>query len=253
MPYTFSHIGYILPIKNRYQESFSATGLVFGSIAPDFDILFRFTNIRMHIFQYSFFEIILMIYPISLISAYFFHLICRDILIENLPDYFRIRLQHCYGYSFTYKLKHNFIKVSASVFFAIILHLVLDFAGHIINAYYVQLLISFFTKNKIILNLSYLIAIYGLPILLSSLGMILLYKHVPLQHLSRYDFMITKNQLLFWSILGLTSITLLLVKLIMINIENDFMFDYVIISFTSSVIIGTYINCTILKIFRIIT
>ena len=93
MPYTFAHIGFVLPFKKKWPVQLSMTGLIFGSITPDYDFLFRLTNISDHLFQYDFACIVFIFYPLALLSAISFHLICMNVIIDNLPAYFQQTIQ----------------------------------------------------------------------------------------------------------------------------------------------------------------
>ena len=90
MPYTFAHLGYIIPLKKKFQSYFSVLGLVFGSIVPDYDILFRFTENRFHLFQYDLHSVFVIILPLALVSTLYFDIFCKKIFIEYLlhQDFF---------------------------------------------------------------------------------------------------------------------------------------------------------------------
>jgi hypothetical protein len=138
MPYTFAHIGFTLPVYKRFHRYFSVTGLVFGSIVPDFDILFRLTNVRYHIFEYDLKTILFIICPIGLICALFFHLFCRNVIIEQLPDNLHQKYKRYLTVDFIKIFKRDYIRIAASVILAILLHIFLDYISHIVDAHSVN-------------------------------------------------------------------------------------------------------------------
>lgn len=243
MPYTFAHIGYILPLKKNMTSIFSITGLVFGSITPDFDILFRLTNIRDHLFQYDLFCIIFIIYPLSLVCSIFFHSVCRNISIMHLPDLLEHKYKIYYTVDFLKILRKDFIKVTYSILLAIIIHLALDFIGHSLNAFEVKTFISNLTKNETLIWISYVSAIYAVPILFSIAGFYLIIKNEIRQRISLKLFTLTKNKFLFWLSMGVMTLFFCVLKILITKTEFEYFLDYIAISITSSFILAYYTTC----------
>ena len=93
MPFTFAHPALIIPLlhaRSRYRW-ISATGLIAGSIAPDFEKFFRLQLSSVHshtvgsIFYFSF--------PVALGLAFLFHRFIRRPLLDHLPAALYRRLQ----------------------------------------------------------------------------------------------------------------------------------------------------------------
>lgn len=250
MPFTFAHIGYILPIKKKWSNYFSITGLIFGSLAPDFDILFRLTKIRFHIFQYDLKTICFLIYPIAFISAVSFHLFCRNILIQNLPSSLYEKYKKHLDFNFINYLKKHFLTFTASVFFAIFLHLILDFFCHCINAYSVNQFFQPLHQKVFITNIINQLSIYLLPILFSLFGFYWIYKFefestFPILHFHK-----PKEQLTFWFLLFFVTAIISIIKIIFTEKESNFWIDLIAISITSSLIIAIYICCFLVFIYQ---
>lgn len=243
MPFTFSHIGYVLPIQQKWKDKFSISGLVFGSLAPDYDILFRLTKIRFHIFQYDLKTIIFLIFPLALISAFTFHLFCRNIIIDNLPAIYKLQYQQYTSFNFIKYFKKYFFRVAVSIIFAILLHLFLDFLCHCLNAYYIKMLILYLTNNAVIANFSYILGIYGLPILFSIVGFYLIYKYEFHKRLALKNFTLNKKQFLFWLTLLLFTILFSILKFLITEVDKEFFIDFIIISLTSSFFVAIYATC----------
>lgn len=243
MPFTFSHIGFVLPIKKKWKTKFSITGLVFGSLAPDYDILFRFTNVRSHIFKYDIKTIFLLIFPLALISAFCFHVFCRNIIIENLPSKYEQQYQKYKSFHFLQHFKKHYFIVSISILFAILLHLFLDFLCHFLNANYIKLIILQLTHQESIANISYIFSIYGLPIIFSLVGFYLIYVYEYHKNISINDLAITTKNITFWITMLLITILFSILKFYFTEVDKDFFIDYIIISVTSSSLIAVYTTC----------
>lgn len=71
MPYTFVHPAFVLPFKRTAPRALDSAALVMGSIVPDFDIIFRFSETRHHIFSYSAGNILFLILPIAVVLTWY--------------------------------------------------------------------------------------------------------------------------------------------------------------------------------------
>lgn len=245
MPYTFAHIGYILPIRKKWSKYFSITGLVFGSLAPDYDILFRLTKIRFHVFQYNLKTICFLIYPMAFLSAVLFHLICRNVLIKNLPSPFFEKYQKYLSFDFNAYLKNHLLLFSASVFFAIFLHLFLDFFCHILDAYQVSLFVRGIIQMQYLSDKIGYFSIYFLPVVFSCLGFYYIYKFEYNSVIPKMYFSQPKQAFLFWITLLILTIFICALKIFFTEKEKDYWLDLIAISFTSALIIAVYLCCFI--------
>ncbi|MFK8039407.1 MAG: DUF4184 family protein [Crocinitomicaceae bacterium] len=114
MPFTFSHPAIILPLSKVHYSKLSLTGLITGSLAPDFEyfILMRMQRTHGHELG-SFFWFNL---PICIILAIIYHGIVKVPLINSLPHFLYERLvKHKNINWFTYLKRywHVFIYSSA--------------------------------------------------------------------------------------------------------------------------------------------
>ncbi|MEZ5025043.1 MAG: DUF4184 family protein [Chitinophagales bacterium] len=243
MPFTYSHIGFVLPIHKKWKAKLSISGLIFGSIAPDYDILFRLTNVRQHIFQYDLFSIFFVIFPLATVSAICFHIFCRVILIEQLPEAYTKRYARYKNVDFFVYLKTHYLAFSASCILAIFVHLFLDFFCHILDAYNVRLFISTFTNNSVLLNLSYLLAIYLLPILFSLYGFYLLYKYEGIRPQFFKSLRLSANAVKFWTFWLIVTLIIAALKYQLSEMDVAFYFDFCIITLTSAALIALYVVC----------
>lgn len=245
MPFTLAHIGYILPVKKKWKTSFSTTGLVFGSLAPDYDILFRITNVRFHLFQYDLIEILLYILPLSMLSAFFFHLFCRNILIEHLPEPFEKRYSQHNAVNTFHLFRTSILRIGGSALFAIFLHLLLDFLCHMLDAHSLKMAVFSLFQNEFMASSAYFLGIYGLPVLFSLAGFYLIFRYEFPKPVSVHSFKLTKNKLQFWSLFLISTLLIAAIKIKITETDLEFYADYIIISLTTSLMLAIYFTCLI--------
>src|SRR5688572_11820702 len=101
MPFTAAHPAIILPfIRSRY---FSATGLIIGSMSPDFEYFFKmsvdsiYSHSRAGLFYFDL--------PVTIILSIVFHQLVKTNLIQNLPLFFQKRCQETLQFRFLEYLK----------------------------------------------------------------------------------------------------------------------------------------------------
>lgn len=128
MPFTFSHPAITLPLTYLPKRFWSLTGLIAGSVAPDFEYFIRFRpeGHYSHTIDGMFwFDL-----PMALSLAFIFHLVVRDPLISSLPGWFSRRL-NCYS---GFDWKNDFVKrwpvVLLSLLIGIFSHLFWDAFTH---------------------------------------------------------------------------------------------------------------------------
>jgi len=126
MPFTLSHSAAVLPfLRSRY---FSATGLVVGTMAPDFEYFFRM-NIQ-GIYGHTLLGIFYFDIPVSLMLAILFHGIVKKNLIDNLPYFLQSRFREARTIDFGSYLKDHKLIFILSVILGTITHIVWDGFTH---------------------------------------------------------------------------------------------------------------------------
>ncbi len=83
MPFTFSHPAIVLPANRMSSQFYSMTGLVIGSMTPDFEYFIRM-NLGS-IFSHTLHGLFYFDLPIGLVLCFVFHDLVRDDLVNNLP------------------------------------------------------------------------------------------------------------------------------------------------------------------------
>jgi hypothetical protein len=137
MPFTFAHPAIVLPLAKLSQRWFSLTGLVAGSMAPDFEYFLRWRAISDH--SHSIAGLFYFNLPISLFIAFIFHRFIRDSLIDHIPQGLYTRFYPYKGFQWFRYLRNNFFAVILSILTGALSHIFLDSFTHQ-DALFVQLL-----------------------------------------------------------------------------------------------------------------
>jgi hypothetical protein len=130
MPFTLFHPALVLPARYlpaKWKRYFSVTGLITGSVAPDFEkfIQMRGGNIYSHTLAGAFgFDL-----PMSVLLAFLFHVVVKDTLITYLPTAALIARFSVYKHRH-WQPKRHYVLVLMSMLIGIFSHLVLDSATH---------------------------------------------------------------------------------------------------------------------------
>ncbi|OAB48362.1 hypothetical protein PBAT_01615 [Paenibacillus antarcticus] len=86
MPFTFAHPLYAAPLKLLKPKYMSLTGIILGSMAPDFEYFIALEPYQSigHTTKGFFIQAI----PLSILLAFVFHLLIKVPLTRNLPSLF---------------------------------------------------------------------------------------------------------------------------------------------------------------------
>ncbi len=128
MPFTFSHPAVVLPATFLPQRWYSLTGLVIGSMVPDFEYF-----LRMKI-QSSYSHTIAGLFwfdlPLALLLAVVFHGIVRNSLYGNVPIVLKSRLCRFTKFSWLAYVRSSWLVVLLSVLLGAASHLFWDSFTH---------------------------------------------------------------------------------------------------------------------------
>lgn len=135
MPFTFSHPAIVLPLTFLPRRWFSMTGLVIGSLTPDFEYFLRMrikSNYSHTIDGLFWFDL-----PLGLLLAFIFHNIVRDSLFDNLPTILKSRFSVFRQFDWNGHFKRNWIVVAISILIGAASHIFWDSFTHD-HGYFVQ-------------------------------------------------------------------------------------------------------------------
>lgn len=128
MPFTFSHPALILPLTYLPKKWYSLTGLIIGSLIPDFEyfIRMRIMSIYSHTLEGLFwFDL-----PLALLIAFIYHGIVRNELLKSLPVFLRSRLSVFSHFDWNLYFKEYWFVVIVSVLIGAASHLLWDSFTH---------------------------------------------------------------------------------------------------------------------------
>ena len=103
MPFTPAHPAIILPlIRSRY---FSATGLIAGSMSPDFEYFFKMSV--NSVYSHTLAGLLYFDLPVTILISLLFHLVVKKNLIYNLPLFLQKKFQALLETDFIKYLKQH--------------------------------------------------------------------------------------------------------------------------------------------------
>lgn len=215
MPFTFSHPAIVLPLAKINPKYSSASALILGSMAPDFEYFIRMQlkQVHGHTLQGVFYFDL----PVTICSLFLFHLLVRDTLIDHLPEFLRKKYAHFYQMNwFSYARKRWYVILYSAVI-GIFSHLFWDAFTHA-PGYFVQF-IPFLQQDLLIFNVS--IPSYDLMQLLSTLvGGLIIFLVVIWPNENRITLKSLNKTVLYTSVVLLT--TLIIMALRGITNQSEF-------------------------------
>ena len=128
MPFTFSHPAAIIPFRLLPKRLTSLTGLVIGSMCPDFEYFLRMRGDST--FSHEWFGLLWFNLPLSVVLAFIYHFMVRDGLIDNLPLFLKKRLISFKSFDWVSYFKKNYWVVIISVIIGGCTHIVWDGFTH---------------------------------------------------------------------------------------------------------------------------
>lgn len=202
MPFTASHTAIILPLLKK--RAFSVSGLLMGSMVPDFEFFIRLEAHVVH--GHSFWPMFWLNIPTAVVCISLYHLVVRNQLILNLPSYFRKKFQPFLSFDWVSYLKSNYFKVGYSIIIGNISHIFWDSFTHF-NGFVVSK-ISFLSIEFYEIPI-YLILQYGF----SMLGAFAIWNFVAdMPNYRLKGLRPFKNKLSYWGIVFLMTILVYLLR-----------------------------------------
>lgn len=128
MPFTISHAAIVVPFSNTSRKYLSATGLIIGSMVPDF-LYFIFLNPYFNsghlwwgVFVYDI--------PLAVLLAYLYHDVVKPVLLPYLPVWAGGRLQLFRSFNWNSYFRQHYLVVISSVIIGVLTHFFLDAFTH---------------------------------------------------------------------------------------------------------------------------
>lgn len=134
MPFTAAHPAIVLPFsRSRY---LSATGLIAGSVAPDFEYFFKL-GVESY-YSHTLPAVLYYDVPVAALLALLFHRVVKTNLVNNLPPFFQHRLRPMLELDFVAFVKERWVTFLVSALFGVLSHLLWDSFTHN-GGYFAQL------------------------------------------------------------------------------------------------------------------
>ncbi|AWV99099.1 DUF4184 family protein [Arcticibacterium luteifluviistationis] len=149
MPFTLAHTAAILPFRRFFSKYFSISGLIMGSMAPDFEFFLRVT--LYGIWGHTWWGVLFFNLPVSIILCLYFHIYVKKSLIDHLPPFLYQRLAKYKNLDWYIYFKKNWLKVILSILVGVLTHFIWDNFTHEPNyifPFYLDILSSVFLLNE---------------------------------------------------------------------------------------------------------
>jgi uncharacterized membrane protein YhaH (DUF805 family) len=131
MPFTFSHPGAVLPLNYIKKRWISLSGLIAGSMVPDFEYFIRMRD--KCIYSHTWIGLFWFDLPLGLLLIFTYHNIVRSSLIEHLPLGLKRRLWRYKYVRWNNIFKSNWWAVLISILIGASSHLLWDRLTHKTN------------------------------------------------------------------------------------------------------------------------
>ncbi len=134
MPFTFSHPALVLPANRLSRQLYSMTGLIIGSMTPDFEYFIRMND--ESIFSHSLRGLFYFDLPLGLALCFVFHDIVRDELITNLSSGLQERFNVLKNFDWNAHFRKTWPVVLLSIIIGAASHIIWDSFTHR-NGYFI--------------------------------------------------------------------------------------------------------------------
>jgi hypothetical protein len=204
MPFTPAHTAIVLPLLRS--KRFSATGLIIGSMAPDFEYFFKmgvnskYSHTLAGLFYFD--------VPVAILLAFLFHQVAKVNLIDNLPGFLQQRVQPLRNFAFSVYFKANVLVFILSALVGASSHIGWDAFTHN-DGYFVSELPFIYEGVFIPLDGARYPLWYALQHISTGVGLSILLIYI--LYLPAATLPVAKPKLMYW--LGVVGITALVVGL----------------------------------------
>ena len=129
MPFTLFHPALVLPLRRLPKQWISLTGLIAGSVAPDFE---KFAKMKSNNhYSHTWLSLFYFTLPVGLALCYAFHLLIRNQLLEHLPGRLQQRLLQFRQFHWGRHVATYYPAVIGSVLLGGASHLLWDLPTHL--------------------------------------------------------------------------------------------------------------------------
>jgi hypothetical protein len=207
MPFTFSHPAIVLPLATLRRQWISATGLIIGSMTPDFEYF-----IRMKVqsdYSHTLPGLLWFDIPLGVLLCFVYHNIVRNSFIGNSPNFLKKRLAVYTAFNWDNYFSEYWFVVCISILIGSLSHLLWDSFTHETGFFVLRLP---FLRNSVQLS-EFTIPLYKLIQHCSSLvgGSIII---IALLSLKKYS-IIDKSEIYnYWVLIVIITLTVIILRFV---------------------------------------
>jgi hypothetical protein len=230
MPFTAGHPAIILPlIRSRY---FSATGLIIGSLSPDFEYFFKMSVNGIHSHTKAglfYFDL-----PVTIILSLLFHQLVKSNLIANLPAFLQKRFQDTLHFNFLNYLKSNWSIFLLSALLGAASHIFWDSFTHN-NRFFVRQFSEIYQNSSVSFNGANYPLFYVLQQISTAVGLTIVILYIILKKPIN-DFEVVKPRISYWLVVFAIGVVVLRIRFF-INFD-DYNLGNVVVTSITGLLIG---------------
>ena len=231
MPFTFSHPAIVLPATYLPRKYYSLSGIIMGSMTPDFEYFIRMKDYSKYSHTWSglfWFDV-----PLGLALLFIFHNVVRNTLIEYLPFSFNVRFSAFDKFNWNQYFRKNKIVVLISLIVGIASHLFWDSFTHDRGYFAESLPILKDNINILNHNVSGAVLFQYISSLIGGIVMLIYIFKFPEGRKTKQ-----RNILNFWLLVSAVMIFVLNIRLYLDSLLNHHKHEDIIVTMISGVLIG---------------
>lgn len=230
MPFTPAHPAIILPfIRSRY---FSATGLIVGSLSPDFEYFFKMSVDS--IYSHTKAGLLYFDLPVTIVLSFIFHQVVKANLITNMPVFIQKRFQDTLNLNFLTYVKKNWLIFLISAAFGAASHVFWDSFTHN-NRFFVRMFSEIYSTTYVPFNGANYPLFYVLQQISTVVGLIIVTVYIAVKKP-----IVTTNLIMpkisYWLLVFVIAIVVLRIRFFIHS--SDYNLGNVVVSSISGLLIG---------------
>lgn len=222
MPFTFAHPAIILPFHYCSKKYVSLTGLIAGSVVPDFEYF-----LRMRVksaYSHTSAGMLWFDIPLAILLAFIFHNVVRNRLIDHLPRMLQQRLIPYSSFSWNARFRKTWLICFLSVIIGAGSHLFWDSFTHEQGFFvtHIPVLRTMYGPIPLYKIIQHGSSVLGLVVIVCATG------QLPVIATGRSG----TNQMLYW--LPIAMLTTIFITLRITMMAGGFIFGNIVVSLISS-------------------
>ncbi len=239
MPFTFAHPAAILPFA-YLKKKISITGLIVGSIVPDFEYFLRLRKETSY-YSHSWDGLFWFDLPFGLFICFVFHALVRNPLITNLPAPFQKRFYSFCLFNWNLHFKKYWSFILISIITGAALHIFWDFFVHNSSDYLYSIYIIKNQSENIMAEMNYYYLLWSINSLIGVIAIIIYILKIPV---NKYALVNTRIKS-YWILLQCFT---MLFSFVRIYFDRYLSIEDIMVSITSAFLLSLILVSLIMRI-----